>query len=50
MRVFSHSNCNEVRKVYLKGLRYCADKVKIGKDWHDWERLFGDAVSLIKCE
>jgi len=42
-KVKSFKEANSVRKVFTKAFRYCKDKQKIGRDWHEWEKLFGNA-------
>lgn len=49
-KVKSFRNVDKMRKCFLKGFKFCQDKGKLGKDWLNWEKLFGDAAHLLKCE
>lgn len=49
-KVKSFRDTTAVRKVFIKAFRFCTDKKKIGRDWYDWEKLFGDEGTLQKCE
>ena len=40
----------EVRKVYTRAMKYCAEIQRIGKEWHQFELLFGDQKSIGICE